>query len=342
MTFTVTNLITDAYYDSSVVARQFETVQGYQLTDGLKWLNQILGDKATDKGDIPYITQQYPLNAVVGQETYFVPGLISIDAIVFYIGSVRYQMQYVDRVQYFGQPRANNINALPVSYTYERVYGGCNVWVYFWPQKAFVFNITGNFFMQNVALNQDLTSKITSANLGLPSVADAGTLKIGELVVNNIDLAGTYANIAALVAYINTGIVPFVRANILNFQFVLSSSTGTSIVITTLGTASTVNNVTFQDFSTTDGYFSQNFYGFALDQFYIDYLEYELGERICEKLNFDVPPGLANGLARYRLQIVNMAEPLDLTCQYINCLQQPRGLNYAQVNLGRGWTVGGI
>src|SRR6478736_7465366 len=95
----VTDLITEAYYDSSVVARQFETLQGYQLTDGLKWLNQILDDKAMDTGDIPYITQQYPLVGVVGQETYFIPNGVSIDAITFYIGSVRYSMQYVDRVR---------------------------------------------------------------------------------------------------------------------------------------------------------------------------------------------------------------------------------------------------
>ena len=68
MTYTVTQLINEAYYDSSVVSRQFETIQGYQLNDGLLWLNQILGDKAMDTGDIPYITQQYPFHGVPGQE----------------------------------------------------------------------------------------------------------------------------------------------------------------------------------------------------------------------------------------------------------------------------------
>ena len=104
--YTVTNLITDAYYDSSVVSRQFETIQGYQLNDGLTWLNQLLADKAMDSGDIPYITQQYPFNGVAGQETYFIPNLASIDTLVFYISAdnanntlntIRYQMNYVDR-----------------------------------------------------------------------------------------------------------------------------------------------------------------------------------------------------------------------------------------------------
>ena len=354
MTYTVTNLITEAYYDSSVVSRQFETIQGYQLNDGLFWLNQLLGDKAMDTGDIPYITQQYPFYGVVGQEMYFIPNLASIDALTFYIptstptGSsttttVRYQMNYVDRVRYFGQPRANGINALPVTYTYERVLGGANIWVYFAPQQPFLFNITGNFFIGNVSLNQDLQSQITTANLGTVSIVAPGNIVTGQLVINGVNIVGTFANSAALAAAI-TASVPNVTASLQqNFQFILSSANGTTISIVTNGQLNVppLGQVTFQYFSLQNGYFSQNFYSLAFDQFYTNYLEYQLAERICQKLNFAVPEGVANQLARYQLQISKMAEPLDLRTQKVSCLGDLRAINYAQANIGQGYTTGG-
>ena len=441
MGITVTNLITEAYYDSSVVARQFETLQGYQLTDGLKWLNQILDDKAMDTGDIPYITQQYPLTGVVGQETYFIPNCISIDAITFYIGSVRYSMTYVDRVRYFQQPRANNINALPVSYTYERVYGGIKLWVYFWPQQPYLFNITGNFFMQNVALNQDLTAQLATVNFGTAYVVGAvlnlgpctilgtgvlaanevvingvdlagayassaefvatintgivsgvtaalisndvilagssttntistiGTvvadgltfanfdttagaaslafglgayLKPNGLVINGVDLTGAYADINALVTYINTGIIPNVIASYDDFQFTLNSTLNTSILVETDGVQGPTNYVSFEYFSTISQIpLNQTYLPMALDGFYSNYLELQLCERICFKLNFAMPDGAKEQLNRYRLGIINSAEPLDLSQQKVSCLGDTRAINYAAVNIGRGYTVSG-
>lgn len=359
MSYTVTNLITEAFYDSSVVSRQFEAIQGYQLNDGLLWLNQLLGDKAMDTGDIPYITQQYPFNGVAGQEMYFIPGLISIDALVFYISgaelgfnanntlpdngrtTVRYQMNYVDRVRYFGAPRANGINALPVSYTYERVLGGCNIWVYFPPQSNYLFNVTGNFFIPNVTLNQDLQSKITKANLGIPTIGGSGIISIDNLVINKIDLAGTYATAQALATQINATVLN-VSASIQNFEFILTSANGTTISIVTNGTEGLTNFVTFKNFSLQDGYFSQNIYALAFDQFYTNYLEYQLAERICQKLNFAVPDGVMQQLAKYQLQISKMAEPLDLRTQKVSCLGDLRAINFAQCNIGRGYTTGGI
>ncbi len=460
MGITVTELITEAYYDSSVVALRFETLQGYQLTDGLKWLNQILDDKTMDNGDIPYITQQYPLNAVPGQETYFIPNCISIDAITFYVSGnelgynannatplpnsnpmVRYQMNYVDRNRYFGQPRAENINALPVSYTYERVQGGIKLWVYFPPQSNYLFHITGNFFMQNVTLNQDLTAQIATANLGAAYVTGAvgnlgvctilgtGVLAAGEVVVNGIDLAGTYTSslqfvnyintgvitgvTAALVSnyvilssatvsntvttlgtvgvngltfsnfsttsgaaslsfslgavievgglvingvdlagayatpntlvnYINTGIVPNVIASYDNFQFTLTSTLNTNILVVTDGAQSSTNNVSFEYFSTIGTIpLNQTYLPMGLDGFYTNYLEYQLAERICSKLNFGMPEEAATQLNRYRLNITSMAEPLDLTQQKVSCLGDVRGINYAAANIGRGYTVSG-
>lgn len=340
MSYTVTELIREAYCDAGVVSRQFQELQGYQLTDGLKWLNQVLGDKAVDNGDIPYLTVQYPLILVPGQEEYFVPGLIDIEAIVFYIGSVRYQMRYVDRVNYFGAARANNIDSLPLSYTYERQLGGTKVWVYFFPQQAYTVNITGSFFLTNVTLNQDLMSPITRVNLGVPTVYGAGTFAAEELVVNGVDLAGTYATAAALVAYINTGVIPFVSASIVNYEFFLYSGTGVGITISTLGTETTTNGITFANFSTINGPFNATYYALAFEQFYCDYIEFSLAERICRKLNFEVPDGVRRQLEEYKLQITKMVQTIDVVSQKISALGSSKVINYAYANLGTGYTTG--
>ena len=505
MAYPVTKVITEAYFDAGVVARQFEELQGYQLNDGLDWLNQILGDKAMDTGDIPYITVQYPLRAVAGQEKYFIPNLINIDTITFYITgeelgfnpndeaqrrydfehdydhthginedyrfpdtipdtvrrppafpssrgntSVRYQMNFVDRNRYFGLPRADHINALPVSYTYERVPGGAMLWVYFPPQKDYLFHITGNFFMQNVSLGQDLTAATSVANLGTPlvtgtptnlgtlTILGTGTLAAGELVMNGVDLAGTYTTAALFVAYINTGGIagapivagitatliggvvtltgtmaqitlktlgtvttdgltftgfatnagpitttfnqvgallpcglvingidftgsyptigalvtaintrlrPYVYAQVTagqNAQFTLTGTLSNNITVATNGRQYVNSTVNFSYFSTTAHIpLNQTYVTSYLDQFYINYLEYQLAERICQKLNFEVPAACLTQLERYRLQITKMAEPLDLVAQKISSIGRVRGINYAAANIGRGYTTNG-
>jgi len=366
--YTVTNLITEAYSDSGVVSRQFETVQGYQLSDGLDWLNQILGDKAMNDGGIPYITVQYPFLGVPGQEFYFIPNLVDVQSITFYISSVRYQMRFVDRIRYFGNPRANNINALPVSFTWERQYGGVMIGVYFPPQFPFLFTVTGNFFLQSVNLNQDLQSTVSIANLGTPIVTGVGpgsfTLAPGQFVVNNVDLAGSYLNVAAFVTAFNSAKVPstpqfaaistnatqpYVQASIVGTQFILtnygplSQGSAAYILIQTNGQQNGVYNLTFQNFSTiSSAALAQPFFCTSYDQFYIDYLEYSLAERICQKLNFEVPVGVATQSSRYSAMIDKMAEPLDVSQQKVSPLGNIRGLNYGQANLGKGYTVTGI
>lgn len=349
MSYSVTKLITDSYFISGIVARQFEELQGYQLNDGLDWLNDVLGDRAMGIGNIAYIQQQYPFTGVVGQETYFIPNCINIDTLVFYIGSVRYQMNYVDRNKYFGQPRANNINALPVSYTYERVPGGVMVWVYFWPQQPFIFNITGDFFMNSVTLNQDLTAQTSNANLGAPYVFGAGTFTSGGLVINGIDMMGAYANIAALVTYINQTLSTNninIYASVTtgqNAQFMLTGYLNTNITVATNATQSNSDTINFSYFNTTDTLpLSQTYNAMSLDLFYINYLKYELAERECQELNFTMPEEAAKKLSSYRTSVTKMAEPLDLTCQNVSVLGDSRAINYAAVNIGKGFTVSGF
>ena len=156
MAYTTLQLINNAYYESRIVSRGFETVTGQQAIDGLQFLNDLLADKTIENGLIPYY-QQHDFVAVPGQETYFIQDLISIDTFVFFIDSVRYQTENRARREYFGTSRADNIQSLPGSWHMERTFGGANLYIYFKPDQNFPLTIWGQFRLQEVAINQDLS-----------------------------------------------------------------------------------------------------------------------------------------------------------------------------------------
>jgi hypothetical protein len=155
MAYTVTDLITRAYYLSQVVSRELETVSGQQLSDGLIWLNALLSLKSAYTRVIPYYTQ-YEFDAVIGQEEYFVPNLVTPETLTFNIGTVRYSTQPTSRRSYFGTGRVDNITSLPFNWHFERVLGGSNIFLYFLPAAAYPIKIWGKFGFDDVTLNQDL------------------------------------------------------------------------------------------------------------------------------------------------------------------------------------------
>lgn len=156
MAYTTTQLITGAYYAAGVVSREFETVSGTQISNGLQWLNDILTEKTVDDGMIPY-ESTYTFSAVVGQEAYSIDNLISIDTLVFYLDSVRYAMRYTERNAYFGSPRVENIQTLPYQWYFERGFGGGTLYIYFTPDQAYDMEIHGIFRLSTVTLGQDLS-----------------------------------------------------------------------------------------------------------------------------------------------------------------------------------------
>lgn len=155
MTYTVTDLITRAYYLSQIVSRELETVSGQQLGDGLIWLNALLSLKSAYTRVIPYY-QQFEFNAVPGQEEYFVPNLVTPETLTFNIGPVRYSTQPTSRRSYFGAGRVDNITSLPFNWHFERTLNGSNIFLYFVPDQAYPIKIWGKFGFDNVQLNTDL------------------------------------------------------------------------------------------------------------------------------------------------------------------------------------------
>lgn len=153
--YTVTDLITRAYYLSQVVSRELQTVSGQQLSDGLTWLNALLSLKSAYSRTIPYFNE-YQFTAVAGQEEYFVPNLVQPETLTFNIGPVRYSTMPSSRRSYFGTGRVDNIQSLPFNWHFERALNGSNVFLYFVPDAAYPIKIWGKFGFTNVTLNEDL------------------------------------------------------------------------------------------------------------------------------------------------------------------------------------------
>ena len=113
-----------------------------------------------------------------------------------------------------------------------------------------------------------------------------------------------------------------------------------NIVISTTGSFGLANNITFQNFSTNSGTINQTYFPMLLDQFYINYLEMRLAERICFKYNFIVPPGVAMLLLEYQDMISKRSAPMDLTQTKISTFRNGNTIDWAQINLGLGWSIG--
>lgn len=232
MAYTTLKLITNAYYESGIVSRQFETVTGQQSIDGLGFLNDLLADKTVEDNMIPYY-QEYQFNAVVGQEKYFIEDLINIDTFTFYIDSVRFSTQNQGRRTYFGNSRADDIRALPGAWHLEREFGGASIYIYFKPDQAYPLTVWGQFRLTEVAINQDLS--------------------------------------------------------------------------------------------------------LTLDRFYINYLKFDLANRLCAEYNFTPPPTVITALNKYEGAISKKSGPLDLHMIKLSGLRQRGSINYGQVNIGKGW-----
>lgn len=162
MAYSALTLITRALNLSQIVARDLQTPTGSQISDGLFLLNALLDFKNTDLRLIPYF-QQYNFDTTAGavvNGTWVVdiPNLLYIDSMTFNIGDVRYPMMDLSRKQFFASPRVDNISTLPFSYRPERTLDGMNVYLYFTPAGTYQFRIWGKFALQEVTLNQDMSS----------------------------------------------------------------------------------------------------------------------------------------------------------------------------------------
>lgn len=157
MPYTAQTLITRAWYLSGIVARNFQTVTGDQITDGLMLLNALLDFKQIQTDLIPYWTY-VEITLVPDQEFYFLPFIAEIESLTFNIDQVRYPMDYVTRRNYYGTGRIDNIDTLPFNWNYNRALGGGYLGLYFLPQSNYPLKIMAKLFLTDVTLSTDLTN----------------------------------------------------------------------------------------------------------------------------------------------------------------------------------------
>jgi hypothetical protein len=232
MAYLTSNLISDSYYLSGIVSRDFETVTGSQTTDGLRLLNEVLADRTIDEGTIPY-TDKLLMPAVAGEPNYNIANLIDIDVFVFYIQGIRYQTRNQQRQEFFGSFRATQIQSLPWNWHFERNFAGGTLSLYFIPDVAYPLEIHGTFRLNAVTLFQDLS--------------------------------------------------------------------------------------------------------LTLDQFYTNFLQYLLADRLCQYFSYNVPVNVATQLQKYIKWINNTTNVMDLRQQKLSSLSSGAAINYAIVNLSGGW-----
>lgn len=157
MTYLARDLVTRSWYLSGIVARRLQSVTGDQATDGLFLLNALLNWKSFQIDLIPYWTYSQ-FNAIVGQETYFIPNLYAVELVTFNIDQIRYPISPTTRTSYFGSGRVDNINSLISNWRFERSVGGGTFFFYFKPMNAFVIKYMGKFGLTNVTLDTDMST----------------------------------------------------------------------------------------------------------------------------------------------------------------------------------------
>lgn len=74
----------------------------------------------------------------------------------------------------------------------------------------------------------------------------------------------------------------------------------------------------------------------VFDDYYQSYLMYDLANRMCQFYGITLPPSVEKQLETYEHNILGV-NTIDTSMQIANVLGNSGVINYAQVNLGRGW-----
>lgn len=150
-------LIIEAYYWSGIVARRFETVDGTQISDGLRLLNRILSEKSINGRYLPFY-DHITVPVVANDPLYEIDDLVRVEDVTFNIHSVRYSMVEVSRDIFWATSRAENISSLPYFYYVERGNDGVmKLYVYFSPTAQIdFFTVTGQKRIPSVTMEEEM------------------------------------------------------------------------------------------------------------------------------------------------------------------------------------------
>lgn len=325
MAYTAATLVTRSWYLSGIVARNLQVPTGDQITDGLMLLNAMLDFKQIETDLIPYWTYiEMPL--VGGQEFYFLPNVADVESATFNIDVVRYPMDYTHRRAYFGASRVDNIQTLPFNWNFNRGEGGGTLGVYFLPQDNYPLKMMVKLFLTDVTLQTDLTnvfSNLTTGQVRSITVTNPG---LGYTTVPKVTITGGNGTGATASAQIANGQITAIN--------VINAGTGytqqPTITITGGGGSGAIATANLMNFTFIQ---TQNA---GFDTSYIEYLRYALAQYMCSEYGILFNPESEKILKAMQRKLMYVSPP-DLTVTKLSVLCQGTGLNWGDVNLGRGW-----
>lgn len=325
MAYTAQTLVTRSWFLSGIVARNLQTVTGDQINDGLMLLNALLDFKQIETDLIPYWTYvQMPL--VGGQEYYYLPNVAEVESATFNIGVVRYPMQSTQRRTYFGTSRVDNIQTLPFNWNFNRGEGGGTISFYFLPQANYPLKMMVKLFLNEVTLQQDLTNIFASLAVGFVSnivVTNGGT---GYTSIPTVTITGGGGTGATAFATIANGSISGI--------FLVNAGSGYSSAPTVTISGGGGSGAVAHANTTSYTFLQTNNAGF--DASYIEYLRYALAEYMCSEYGIEFNPQSAAILRKYERKLMFMSPP-DLSRVGTSILTDQPGLNWGDVNIGRGF-----
>lgn len=89
-------------------------------------------------------------------------------------------------------------------------------------------------------------------------------------------------------------------------------------------------------FALTDVTLNQDL-SLVYDGFYLEYLRYALAQFMCNEYNIAFSPEKLKMLQIYEKKLLDVSPP-DLTIKKVSFLTDNTSLNWAQINIGQGWT----
>jgi len=327
MAYLAQQLITRAWYLSGIIARNLQTPTGDQITDGLMLLNALLDFKQIETDLIPYWTYiEVPL--VANQEYYFLPYVSGIESATFNIDPVRYPMDSVTRRNYYGSARVDNISSLPFSWNYNRGEGGGTLAMYFLPESNYPLKLMVKMFLNDVSLNTDLTNVFSLIGEGYISSATVTSNGSGYTTAPTVTISApsTGGTQATAVATISNGSVSGIIITNIGGGY----ATAPTITITGGGGVGAAAQANIGSYTFLTG---QNA---GFDTSYIEYLRYALAQYMCSEYGIQFNPESAAILKKYERKLMFMSPP-DLSMIKVSTLMEGTGLNYGDVNIGKGW-----
>jgi hypothetical protein len=325
MAYLAETLVERSLYLSGIVSRQLQTPTGNQISDGLQLLNALLNYKQIETDLIPYETY-IELNTVSNQEYYFLPNIASVELGTFNIGPVRYPMDFTSRQNYFGSSRVDNIDTLPFNWNFNRGEGGGTLSLYFLPSSVWSLKLMVKFFLSDVVLTDDLTNIFAPLASGFVSSITLDQPGSGYTSPPTVTISGGNGTGAEAFASVFNG-------SVANIYLINAGSYYSEVPTVTLtggggsGASATANIANYTFLQTNNA---------GYDSSYIEYLRYALAEYMCSEYGVIFNPQSEAILRKLETKLMYVSPP-DVTMRKSSILAEGTGINYGDVNIGRGW-----